>query len=225
MDDLRERLFAARDEDFRDFSVKLIPGCGNMIGVRTPVMREMAKEIAGGDWRTFLEETPADYHEERIVRGFVICYAKMDLDERMHWIGTQVPLMDDWAVCDSFFFKPKPKESDRYFEFARSYIFREGEYERRFGIVTMMKFIDDAHIDRVLSLMDSVRDDRYYVNMAVAWTVSICYVKYPRRTDCFLDTCHLDDFTYNKSIQKICESFRVSPEDKERLRSRRRLAH
>ncbi len=225
MNDLRERLFAARDEDFRDFSVKLIPGCTNMIGVRTPVMKEMAKEIAGGDWRSFLEDAPADYQEERIIRGFVICYARMDIDERMRWIGTQVPLMDNWAVCDSFFFRPRPAESDRYFEFAKSYISRGGEYERRFGIVTMMKFIDDGHIDEILELMDGVRDDRYYVNMAVAWTVSICYVKYPGRTDRFLEQCHLDDFTYNKSIQKTCESFRVSPEDKERLRSRRRLAH
>ena len=75
---------------------------------------------------------------------------------------------------------------------------------------------------KILSLMDSVKDDRYYVQMAVAWTVSMCYVKYPEKTEAFLDSCSLDDFTYNKSIQKTCESFRVSAEDKARLRSKRR---
>ena len=107
MNDVRERLFAAQDTEFRDFSVKLIPGCENMIGVRTPVMKAIAKEIAAGDWRATLKDMPTDYQEERIVRGFVICYAKMDLDERMDYIESQVALMDNWAVCDSFFFRPK----------------------------------------------------------------------------------------------------------------------
>ena len=222
MFDVRARLMESRDEEFRDFSVKLIPGCSNMIGVRTPVMKEIAKEISKGDWRSVLKDMPTDYQEERIVRGFVICYARMDLGERLWYIESQIPLIDNWAVCDSFFFRPKASESERYFDFARSCIMRRGEYERRFGIVTMMKFIDDGHIDEILSLMDSVRDDRYYVQMAVAWTVSMCYVKYPEKTEAFLDSCSLDDFTYNKSIQKTCESFRVSAEDKARLRSKRR---
>ena len=222
VNDIRERLFAAQDTEFRDFSVKLIPGCENMIGVRTPVMKAIAKDIAAGDWRGTLKSMSTDYQEERIVRGFVICYAKMGLDERMGYVESQVALMDNWAVCDSFFFRPKASESDRYFEFAKSFIPREREYDRRFGIVTMMKFVDDDHIDEILSLMDGVKDDRYYVNMAVAWTLSVCYVKYPEMTERYLDSCSLDDFTYNKTIQKICESFRAKPEDKARLRTKRR---
>jgi 3-methyladenine DNA glycosylase AlkD len=222
VNDLRERLFALQDIGYRDFSMKLTPGCTDMIGVRTPVMKAIAKEIASGDWRTYLGDMAADYQEERVVRGFVICYAKMDLDERMRWTESQVALMDNWAVCDSFFFRPNRKEYERYFEFARSFIPRSGEYERRFGVVTMMKFIDDGHIDEILSLMDGIRDDRYYVRMAVAWTLSVCYVKYPEKTDRYLESCLLDDFTYNKTIQKICESFRADPADKERLKAKRR---
>jgi 3-methyladenine DNA glycosylase AlkD len=146
----------------------------------------------------------------------------MDLDERIRYIESQVALMDNWAVCDGFPYRPKASESDAYYGFAKSFIPRGKEYERRFGIVTMMKFIDEEHIDEILSLMDSVKDDRYYVNMAVAWTVSMCYVKFPERTEDFLRKCSLDDFTYNKSIQKTCESFRVSPEDKARLKGMRR---
>ena len=220
--DIRSRLLAERDPGYRDFSMKLIPGCENMIGVRTPFLKQLSKEIAKGDWRSILRSMPTDYQEERLVRGFVICYAKMDLDERMRWIESQVALMDNWAVCDGFFFRPKASESGRYFEFAKSFIGREGAYERRFGIVTMMKFIDAEHIEEILSLMDSVRSDEYYVNMAVAWTVSMCYVKFPERTDRFLRECSLDDFTYNKSIQKTIESYRVSEGDRDRLRKMRR---
>ncbi len=222
MTDLRERLFRNQDVGYRDFSMKLIPGCGNMIGVRTPVLKGIAREIAKGDWRKELSEMRTDYQEERLVRGFVIGFARMDLKERMGYIESQVALMDNWAVCDGFPYRPKASESDAYYEFAKSFIHRKKEYERRFGIVTMMKFIDGDHIDEILSLMDSVRDDRYYVNMAVAWTVSICYVKFPERTEMFLKECSLDDFTYNKSIQKTCESFRVSPGDKARLKGMRR---
>ena len=222
MTDIRKRLFQNQDIEFRDFSMKLTPGCDSMIGVRSPVVKDIAKEISKGDWRRTLSEMQTDYQEERLVRGFVISYAKMDLDERMRYIESQVRLMDNWAVCDCFPYRPKMSESDRYFGFARSFISREGEYERRFGIVTMMKFIDDDHIDEILSLMDDVKDDRYYVNMAVAWTVSMCYVKYPEKTEAFLKSCRLDDFTYNKSIQKTCESFRVSPEDKKLLRAMKR---
>lgn len=222
MNDIRKRLLASRDEAFRDFSVKLIPGCDNMIGVRTPVMRSLAKEVSKGDWRDVIDSMPTDYQEERIVRGFIICYAKMDLEERLRWIRTQVPLMDNWAVCDSFFYRPKASEREEYYRFARSYISHDAEYDRRFGVVTMMKFIDEDHIDDILDLMGDVRDDRYYVRMAMAWTLSMCFVYFPERTERFLDGCGLDDFTYNKTIQKACESFRVSPEDKRRLKTKRR---
>ena len=220
--DIRSRLMGACDPGYRDFSKKLIPGCDDIIGVRTPFLKELAKEIAKGDWRSVLKDMPTDYHEERIVRGFVICYAKMDLAERMRYIESQVALMDNWAVCDSFFFRPKKSESDEYYRFAKSFIGRSKPYERRFGIVTMMKFIDDGHVSEILSLMDSVRSDEYYVNMAVAWTISMCYVKYPELTDRYLQDCSLDDFTYNKAIQKTIESFRVSDEDKARLKGMRR---
>ena len=220
--DIRTRLLDASDQGYREFSMKLIPGCNDIIGVRTPFLKELAKEIAKGDWRSVLKDMRTDYHEERLVRGFVICYAKMDLAERMRYTESQVALMDNWAVCDGFFFRPKRSESDEYYQFAKSFIGREGTYEKRFGIVTMMKFIDDGHVEEILSLMDSVRSDEYYVNMAVAWTISMCYVNYPELTDRYLQNCSLDDFTYNKAIQKTIESFRVSDEDKARLKGMRR---
>lgn len=222
MFDLRSRLFAEKDEKYREFSMKLIPGCENMIGVRTPVLRAIAKEICRGDWRSVLKEIGTEYQEEKVVRGLVISSAKMDLDERMDLIREFVPLIDNWAVCDLFDFRPRKGESEEYFRFAKGYIGREEEYASRFGIVTMMKFIDEEHIDEIIGLMDSVRHDGYYVKMAVAWTLSMCYVKFPERTEAYLGDCGLDRFTYNKTLQKIVESLRVDDATKSRIKGMRR---
>ena len=83
-------------------------------------------------------------------------------------------------------------------------------------------YLDDAHIDRVLSLLDGVRQPDYYARMAVAWAVSVCYVKFPQRTHAWLGSCSLDDWTYNKSLQKIIESYRVSDAAKQEIRAMKR---
>lgn len=222
MYNIRDRLLSEKDEDFRRFSMKLIPGCDSMIGVRTPVLRKIAKDIVKDDWRSILPELDIRCHEEKLIRGFVIASAKMDLDERLKLIGTQIPLMDNWAVCDMFDFKPKKAEREEYFGFAASYLDRPGEFEKRFGAVTMMMYIDDDHIHQVLALMDSVKHDGYYLKMGVAWTLSMCYVKYPEITEKYLESCDLDDFTFNKTLQKTVESFRSDKEMKEKVRKMKR---
>lgn len=222
MFDLRARLFAEKDDGYREFTVKLIPGCENFIGVRVPVLRSISKEILKGDWRSDLDEIGTDYLEEVVVRGFVISYAKMDFEERKGYIEKHVPLITNWSSCDLFCYRPSEKDTETYFEFAKKYLDLPGEFEKRFGIVAMMKFIDDKHIDEILSLMDSVGHEGYYVKMAVAWTLSMCYVKYPEKTETYLKSCKLDDFTYNKTLQKITESLRVDSETKTKIRKMKR---
>lgn len=222
MYDVKGRLMSERDEEFRAFSMKLIPGCKGMIGVRTPVLRRIAKEISKDDWRSILPQLDVDCHEEKLIRGFVIASAKMDLEERLELIDSQVALMDNWAVCDMFDYKPKAHEREAYFDFASSYLDRPGEFEKRFGAVTMMKYIDEDHIRKVISLMDSVKHDGYYLKMGVAWTLSMCYVKFPDITDAYLQSCNLDDFTFNKTLQKTAESFRSDKEMKDRVRKMKR---
>lgn len=97
------------------------------------------------------------------------------------------------------------------------------EYEIRFGVVmAMAHYIDEEYIDNVLQWMDRISHEGYYVKMAVAWALSVCYVKFPQKTMNYLKENHLDDFTYNKALQKIIESYRVSTEDKEIIRSMKR---
>lgn len=109
------------------------------------------------------------------------------------------------------------------YEFVLPYLKSQNEYEVRFAVVILMQyFVTDEYINDVLKIYDDIRHNGYYVKMAVAWGISICYVKYRDITLEYLASCNLDDFTYNKSVQKMIESFRVSREDKEMLRSMKR---
>ena len=93
----------------------------------------------------------------------------------------------------------------------------------RFGIVSLLEhFINDTYIDDVLQILSDIRHDGYYVKMAAAWALSVCYIKYPGKTSALVTENRLDDFTHNKMIQKICESFRVSREQKEELKKLKR---
>lgn len=220
--DVRRRLIEESDEGYRVFTEKLIPGCDTILGVRMPVLRRISKEIVAGDWRSFLSEEGPYHHEEKILRGLVIAQADMDMDERLAHLKGFIPLIDNWAVCDSMVIKRGKEEMEKLWEFVIPYFDRPGEYEKRFAAVTMLRFIDDAHIDRVLSELCRVRHDGYYLRMGVAWALSFCYIEYPDRTLAAMDASDIDDFTYNRTLQKIVESYRVSDQQRMFVKSLRR---
>ena len=115
------------------------------------------------------------------------------------------------------------KYQEESFAYLETYLHSQREYELRFGIVSLLDhFINDSYIDRVLSICEHTRHEGYYVKMAVAWTLSVCYVKYPEKTRRLLKKNTMDEFTHNKTIQKIRESYRVSREEKEELKSWKR---
>ena len=99
------------------------------------------------------------------------------------------------------------------------------EFEARFAAVTALgNFVDAEHLDRLFERLEAVRCEAYYARMGVAWAVSVCYVKFPERTEAWLDRCRLDDWTFNRSLQKITESWRVDDAAKRRIRARKRPA-
>ena len=121
--------------------------------------------------------------------------------------------------------KPQSGEDvEAFFAYAVCLAKDRREFVARFGIVMLLDhFITDTYIDEVLQVLDEVSHDGYYVKMAVAWAISICYVKFEEKTMVLLRENTLDDFTYNKSLQKITESYRVTKEDKARIRSMKRM--
>lgn len=221
---LREELFALADARYRDFSARLTPGAGRMIGVRLPKLRAIAREIARGDWRTWLDGADDEYFEERMLQGLVIGYAKCPPAEKLQHVARFVPKIDNWAVCDCFCWRLRSAERAPMWEFIRPCFDAPGEYEVRFAVVmALSNFADEEHLERLLALLGAVRHEGYYARMGVAWAVSVCYVKFPERTEEWLENaCPLPDWTYDKALQKIVESLRATPEQKARIRKLKR---
>lgn len=209
------------DERFRAFSEALAPSSHPVLGVRLPALRTIGKEIAGGDWRVFLDQAGSDSFEEVLLRGFVIGYAKMSTEERISRIGTFVEDIDGWAVCDSACatFTDARKHPDAYWTFILPYFDSANPWAVRFAIIMAMDyFIDDRHIDQVLALLANVRSDFYYVQMGAGWALSVCFVKFRDKTMALLESGQVMPQIRHKAIQKCIESLRVDAEDKRRLK-------
>jgi len=222
---IRERIFDRAEEEYKKFQSSLIPGEERLLGVRLPYLREIAKEISKEDWREYLNGAQDEYYEEIMLQGLVIGYVKAPPEEILSLIARFVPKINNWGVCDSFCtgLKLAKKHPCMVWDFILPYLKSEKEFEIRFAVIMMLAhFITDEYIDVVLPCLDQVRHDGYYVKMGVAWAVSVCYVKYPEKTMAYLKDSNLDDFTFNKSLQKILESYRVDQEAKAVIRSMKR---
>lgn len=223
---IKKELVNLSEENYREFSSRLLPGVKNILGVRLPNLRRIAKEIAKDDWRSYLNSPRDDYFEEIMIQGMVIGYIKnVDIDEILEVIRKYVTKINNWSVCDSFCngLKFTNNNKEKVWEFIQKYLSSENEFEVRFAIVMLLNYyIEEDYIKLVLSKLDKIKHEGYYVKMAVAWAISICYVKYDELTINYLRKNNLDDFTYNKTLQKICESLKVSKENKVIIKSMKR---
>lgn len=222
---IREQILAKVDSDYQQFSASLLPTITNILGVRIPALRIMAKQIVKDDWRMYLQQADHEYFEEVMLQGMVIGYAQMDIEERLQYMTDFVPKIDNWSVCDRFCggLKFTSTHQQPVWEFILPYLSSEHEYEVRFAVVMLLTYyVDEYYIQDVLSHLDRIQHEGYYVKMAVAWAISICYIHLPEPTMHYLQHNQLDRFTYNKALQKITESYRIDPETKHHIRSMRR---
>lgn len=222
---VREQILELAEEEYQKFSSALLPNIDNILGVRLPKLRKLAKVIAKGDWREYIKNGDNEYLEETMLQGMVIGYIKTDIKEILQYVAEFIPKINNWSVCDSFCtgLKFTKDNKARVWNFIEPYLSSTEEYEARFGVVMLLDFyIEEEYIDRVLKLLDNIKHPGYYVKMAVAWAVSICYVKFPGPAMQYLKSNTLDNFTYNKALQKITESFQVDKETKVMIRSMKR---
>ena len=219
---IRKQLEKLSEKDYQKFSAALLPNINNVLGVRLPVLRKLSKEIFKDKvCEKFLKTTKFKYMEEYMLKGMVICLLNRPIEEILSYVKDFVPLIDNWSVCDSFCcgLKVTNDNLDVVFDFLQSYFYSQSEYEIRFAYVMLLNYyLNDEYIDRVLNLVDEFKDERYYSRMAVAWLISMCYVKYPNKTEMYLKKSKLDNWTFNKSIQKICESLKVDKKIKEKIK-------
>ena len=225
-DEIKQYLLARADKKYLDFSARLVPGCATMLGVRIPELRKLAKELAKGDFRTYLAEAKDDSFEEIMLQGMVIGYAGMDIVERLSLFAEFMPKNNDWSIndCVCATMKAVQKERETTWKFLMQYKDSPREFDQRVVAVMLMDhFLVDDYIDRVLAVYDLLKHEGYYRMMGVAWGIATAYAKYPEKTHAFLLDNHLDDVTYNKAIQKMLESNRVSDKEKQVLRGMKRV--
>lgn len=222
-EEIRQELIKLADDKYRSFHSNLCPGVENILGVRLPLLRKLAKSLSKEeDYYNYLNNGDTKYYEEIMIEGLIIGYLKTDNENRFNYIRNFIPKIDNWAICDSFCnnLKFTKKNINEVWNFILPYTSSENEFDIRFAIVMMLNFyIIEDYIDDVLNTLNKINHDGYYVKMAVAWAVSYAYIDFPQKTLAFLKNNNLDNFTYNKSLQKIIESTRVSKEDKDLMRS------
>lgn len=221
MNDIRKELFDNQDLKYKEFHSSLCPNVDGIIGVRVPILREIAKRISKGNYDEFLKNCRDDYYEELVLQGLVIGYAKISIEDIFKYLKIFVPKINSWAVCDTTCsnLKITNKYMGEMWEFLEQYITSKNEYEIRFAIVMYLNyFLTEEYIDKILLKIDNIKIERYYVQMAIAWLISFAYIKQKEVTEKYLQNNTLGTFTFNKAIQKICESYRVDELDKERLK-------
>lgn len=226
--DIREELERLADKEYKEFHSALLPTVDRdrIIGVRLPQLHAIAARIKRASPKGSLPELPqGDTLEETLVRGFVVAGADMPLEEHLKAVAGFVPEIDCWSVCDSFVTSLKfvKKDRERVWKFIQPYFESDRTYDIRFAVVMSLAYFKDGeYAPRVFEKFDKIENDDYYVKMAVAWAVSVFFVNAREETQRYLENNRLDDFTFNKSLQKIIESYRVTPQEKAEIRAMKR---
>ncbi|MDR1435451.1 MAG: DNA alkylation repair protein [Puniceicoccales bacterium] len=219
-EEICKQLWALADPNYQKFSQKLIPEGKNILGVRLPALRKIAKGIAKSDWKSYLQAAGDDSFEEITLQGLVIGYISIPLESRLTLIKNFVPKIDNWGICDTFCGTLKFNSEDKaiLWDFLGPFFQDNRPFFLRFAIVMLFKFIDGERVDSIFSILSTVRQDHRHVTLAKAWLIAECCVHFPEKTIAFLGVQALDPSTQNVAIQKIMESFRIDALTKAKIR-------
>lgn len=215
-------LLEKQDLEYKKFHSSLCPGISNIIGVRVPKVRKIVKNLLKQDYKEYLNNVKNVYYEETLIEGLLIAQGNIPLEDKLNYLDKFVPKIDNWAICDmvsSSFKLKKSEDLQRMWKYLLKYKDSNKEFELRFMIVMFLDYyLIDDYIKEVLEIIDSIISKDYYVKMAIAWLISVAFVKDKELILEYLKKNHLDNWIYQKSLQKIIESNRVSSEDKEMIR-------
>lgn len=221
-EEIRARLFEMQDPEYRDFHAKLIPTIDreNIIGVRTPALRKYAKEAAKNPQiKEFLSALPHKYYDENNLHGFVIEQIR-DFEECLEALDAFLPYVDNWATCDLMSPKVFGKHTNELMASVRRWLVSGKTYTIRYGVNMLMRFfLDEEFQPEYPELVAGIQSDEYYVKMAVAWYFATALSKQYDTVVPYLENHRLDVWTHNKAIQKARESYRITEEQKEYLKT------
>lgn len=217
-----EQLLKVKDDKYKEFQAKLVPNIDPdiILGVKTPEMRQIAKEVFNSkEKEAFLKDLPHKYYEENLVHFFIISMIK-DFDECIREVETFLPYVDCWPVSDQATPRSFKKNHEKLLPYIKKWIKSKHLYTSRFGIRMLMnEFLGDEFKDEYAKLVASVKSDEYYLKMMVAWYFATALAKNYDETIKYIEERKLDDWVLKKTIQKAVESYRVTDEHKEYLKS------
>lgn len=222
---IKEKLNCLKDDEYAKFQKRIIPDTEDIIGVRTPELRKIAKKLMKEDYLRYLDNACDDSYEEILLQGMVIGYSKLSFDEIKPYIMKYVAKISNWALCDLFVDSLKITNEciDEMYEFIQPYLNSDQTYEIRFGVVMLLNYYNkEEYCDSTFACFDKIKSKQYYVQMAIAWAISMYYANHREKTLKYLLNNQLDDFTFNKALQKIIESRQIDKEEKNMIRSMKR---
>ena len=220
---MKEELFKLQDKKYQEMQFKIIPNIDNstIIGVRTPEIKKLAKEVLKGDYKSFLEELPHTYFDENQLHAFIISEIK-DFNECINYINKFLPYVDNWATCDQLSPKVFKKNTNKLIDEIKVWIKSKETYTIRFGVGCLMQYyLNDEFKEEYLELVSKIKSNEYYVNMMIAWYFATALAKQYDSAIKYIENHKLDKWVHKKSIQKAIESFRVSDAHKEYLKTLR----
>ena len=219
---IQDKLFSMQDKTYQEFSRKLIPNIApeKIIGVRTPALRQLAKEvIAADEAEAFLSDLPHAYHEENQLHAFILSAIK-EYEPCMAYLEKFLPYVDNWATCDQMSPKVFKKHRPELLSQIKTWLKAEEPYTVRYAIGMMMAHFLDEDFDRsYLEMVAQIRSEEYYINMMIAWYFATALAKQYEETLPYIEKRRLAVWTHNKAIQKAIESRRISAVQKDYLRT------
>lgn len=209
------------DPKFISFSKKIIKEEVDMLGIKVPVLKTIAKQIACGAYKSFLKINQNHYYEEVMIEGLVIGYIKEEKDFDSY-LDPFVKKINNWAVCDTCTANMKiiKKNPKKYFPILKKYIKSKEEYQVRFALVCFLDhYKESQYVEEILKSIRSIKIHTYYIDMAIAWLLCELFIHHKELLLKQLNTLPLNTFTFHKFVSKCCDSYRVSKEDKEYLKT------
>lgn len=220
--EIRQGLFALKDEKYKEFQKKLIPTVdeNTVIGVRMPVLRKYAKDVSGTPGAViFMQTLPHEYYEENNLHGMLIETMK-DYDECIAYLDEFLPYVDNWATCDLISPRVFKKHKDELLVKIKEWMASDRVYTIRFGMEMLMThFLDEDFKPEYLGMAANVHSEEYYVNMMIAWFFATALAKQYEASLPYIENHCMDRWTHNKTIQKAIESYRITDEQKRYLKS------
>lgn len=214
---LKKELNNLADDNYQTFSSSLLPETKNILGVRLPILRKIAKKIIKDNlYLDFFKENDDSYFELTMLEGMIIGYLKEE--QQIKYFKNFIPKINNWSICDSFCCGLKCFKNNQNKLLLEKYFKSEKEFELRFAFVILLNYFIEDDFEYVIQKINEFNSEKYYAKMATAWCLSICIIKKYNQTLSYIKNNKINPWVAKKGIAKAIESFRLNKNQKEELK-------